>query len=97
VIHRDVTDADDMREYFATVEWHEGNRFTLNEYRSFLSADDTPVNLFGAYGRVTEKLADGKLFIAFCVSAECEIVAGDRYKIISVSPGSPKDNDSDTW
>ncbi len=95
VTHRDVTDEDDMRLYDAMVEWHEGNRFMLKEYRSFVVADDALAKLLGAYGHVAEKLPEGKLYVEFSVNAECENVPGDRYKIISISPGDPKD--SETW
>jgi len=95
VTHRDVTDADDMRLYSAMVEWHEGNRFTLKEYRSFVVADDALAKQLGSYGRVAEKLPEGKLYVEFFVNAECENAPGDRYKIISISPGDPKD--SETW
>lgn len=95
VTHRDVSDGDDMRLYYAMVEWHEGNRFTLKEYRSFVVADDALAKLLGAYGHVAEKLPDGKLYVEFSVNAECEIVPGNRYRIAGVAPGNPKD--SDTW
>ena len=84
-----------MRQLLAMVEWHEGNRFTLREFRSFVAADDSLAKLFGAYGRVAEKLPDDKLFIQFYIDAECEIVPGDRYKVIGIAPGNP--GDSETW
>ena len=95
VTHRDVTDEDDMRQLLAMVEWHEGNRFTLREFRSFVAADDSLAKLFGAYGQVAEKLPDGKLFIQFYIDAECEIVPGDSYRVIGIVPGNP--GDSETW
>lgn len=95
VSHRDLTGHDDMRQSTAMVEWHAGNRFTLKEYRSFLASDDRLAKLFGAYGRVSDKLPDGRLFIQFFVNAECRIVAGGRYEVIGIEPGNPED--SETW
>ena len=95
VTHRDLTDEDEMRQLNAMVEWHDGNRFTLQEFRSFVATDNSLAKLFGAYGRVAEKLADGKLFIEFFVNAECEIVPNDRYRIVGVTPGRP--GDSRNW
>ena len=40
VSHRDLGDQDDLRVLITTVEWHDGNRFTLRQYRSFVAADD---------------------------------------------------------
>jgi hypothetical protein len=95
VTHRDVADQDDVRQSTAMVEWHDGNRFTLREYRSFVADDDSLAKLFGAHGRVAEKLPEGKLFIEFFVNAECEMAPGDRYKVIGIAPGNP--GDAETW
>ena len=66
----------------------------LREFRSFVADDDSLAKLFGAHGRVAEKLPEGKLLIEFFVNAECEIVPGDRYRVISIAPGNPKDAES---
>jgi len=95
VNRRSVADEGGMRQFNAMVEWHGGNRFTLKEFRSFVVEDNRLAKRFGAYGRVAEKLPDGKLFIQFFVDAECEISPGNRYRIIRVTPGNPKD--VETW
>lgn len=95
VAHRDVDEDDDMRQLNAMVEWRDGNRFALKQARSFVAAGDSLAKLLGAYGRVAEKLPDGKLFIEFFVNAECEIVPGNRYKVIAIAPGDP--GDVETW
>lgn len=94
VAHRDVADEDDLRDVNAIVEWHDGNRFTRRELRSFVVSDDKLVKLLGPYGRIAEKLDGGKLFVQSSVDAECEAV-GDDYKIVSLRPGKPAD--ADTW
>jgi hypothetical protein len=95
VTGRDVGDEDGQRLVNAMVEWHSGNRFTLKELRSFVAADDGLAKLFGAYGRVTEKLDDGRLVTQFFIEAECELLPNDRYRIVNRKPGRPED--AETW
>ena len=44
---------------------------------------------------MAETLPEGKLYIEFFVTAECEMAGSDRYKVIGTSPGNP--GDSETW
>ncbi len=91
---RDISDDDDMRSHNAIVEWRGGNRFLLRESLSFVADDDKLAKLLGAYGRVTEKLDDGKLVIEFAASAECELLPGDRARVVDLKPGKPGDADT---
>lgn len=95
VTGRDVRDGDDLHVRNAIVEWHRGNRFRLREYALFVGSDDRLAKLFGAYGRVAEKLEDGRLSIAFSADAECELLPGGRYRVIGLEPGKP--GDADGW
>jgi len=95
VAGRDVKHEDGLRLVSAFVEWRDGNRFTLKEFRSFVAADDSLAKLFGSYGRVTEKFSDGNLVIQFFVEAECELLPNNRYRIVSRKPGRPED--TETW
>jgi hypothetical protein len=88
---REIKDADDLRVSNSIVEWHGGNRFRLREYQSFVASDDRLTRLFGAYGRVAEKLEDRRLSIEFYADAECELLPGDRYRVIDLRPGKPGD------
>jgi hypothetical protein len=92
VTSREVTDADDLRVRNSIVEWHGGNRFLLREHLSFVADDDRLAKLLGSYGRVTEKLDGGKLAIEFDADAECELLPGDRTRVVDLKPG-----DSDNW
>jgi len=92
---REVEQEDDLRVFNAIVEWHGGDRFLLKEYRSFVANDDSLAKLFGKYGRVTEKLDDGRLAIEFSAEAECEALPGDRYRIVELRPG--KSGDAIDW
>lgn len=95
VTSREVKRDDDLRVFNSIVEWHRGNRFLLREYRSFLADDDRLAKLLGKFGRVSETFPDGRVEIQFMADAECEIVAGDRYRVIDLRPGKP--GDADHW
>lgn len=93
VTRREVTDADDLRVRNSIVEWHDGNRFLFREHLSFVAEDDRLAKLLGSYGRVTEKLDGGKLVVEFDADAECELLRGDRTRVIDLKPGKPGDGD----
>jgi hypothetical protein len=86
---REVGDDDNLRQRFIEIEWRSNNRFLLREFQSFVEADDSLTKLFGKYGHVAEKMDDGKLFIQFVADAECEMLPGDRYRIVDLKPGDP--------
>jgi hypothetical protein len=89
VTSRDVTDDDDLRVFNSIVEWHAGNRFTLREFRSFVAPDDSLVKLLGSYGRLADKLDDGRFVIEFYAEAECELLPDNRYRVVDRQPGKP--------
>jgi hypothetical protein len=95
VTSREVAEDDNLRVSSAIVEWHGGNRFLFREYLSFVANDDKFAKLLGAYGRVAEKLDDGRLVIEFYASAECELMANDRARVVDLMPGKP--GDADNW
>lgn len=95
VTSREVIQDDDLRVFNAIVEWRRGNRFLLKEYRSFVANDDRLMKLFGKYGRVSEKLDDGRLVIEFYAEAECEALPGDRYRVVDLRLGKP--DDAEDW
>jgi hypothetical protein len=95
VTGRDVTDDDDLRAQISIVEWLGGGRFRLRQFRSFIVPDDQFLKLLGAYGSVGEKLDGGKLYVEFFANAECELLPGDRVRVIDLKPG--KHGDSDNW
>lgn len=95
VTSREVAEGDDLRTRSAIVEWHAGNRFLFKEYLSFVADDDGLAKLFGKFGRVAEKLDGGRLYIEFFADAECELLPGDRTRVIDLRPGKP--GDADTW
>ena len=95
VTSRDVIEDDDLRVKGGIVEWHGGNRFRLREFRSFVVSDDHLLKSLGAYGSVAEKMDGGRLYIEFFANAECELLPGDRVRVIDLKPG--KHGDADNW
>ena len=95
VMSREVKDEDGLRQRISMVEWKSGNRFVLREFKSFVVDDDRLLKLFGKYGSLAEKMEDGKLFIVFSADAECELLPGDRTRVIDLKPGKP--GDADHW
>jgi len=89
VTGREAADDDGLRQRVFAVDWRGGNRFRLREYRTFIASDDSLAKLFGAYGRVTDKLDDGKVVMEFSAEAECEVLSGDTYRIVARRPGKP--------
>jgi hypothetical protein len=44
----------------------------------------------GSYGRAIDKLDDGRLAVEFSAEAECELLSGDRYRVVRFCvPESP--------
>jgi hypothetical protein len=89
VTGREVADGDDLRQRIFAIDWRGSNRFRLREYRTFVAADDSLARMFGAYGRVTDKLDDGKVVVEFSAEAECEALSRDTYRIVARRPGKP--------
>ena len=59
----------------------------LREHRLFLTSDAAFVNRLGAYGKVNEKLDDGRLAVEFSAEAEAMLAPGNRYRITRLRVG----------
>lgn len=95
VTSREASYDDGLRQRNAIVEWKSGNRFTLREFKSFVTDNDTSLmRLLGKYGTLG-KTEDGRVFIQFYANAECELLPGNRYRVIDLTPGKP--GDADDW
>jgi hypothetical protein len=95
VAHRAIGDDDGLTASISTVEWREGNRFLYRTSQTFVGSDDKLARLLGVYGGKPEKLADGRFAIEFRADAECELLPGDRIRVVGIRPGNP--GDADTW
>lgn len=88
VTSRDVADRDDRNGLILGIEWRRGGRFLLREYQTFIVSDAAFLGQLGAYGRVKEKLDDGKLYVEFAAEADC-ILEGNHYRVINLKPADP--------
>jgi hypothetical protein len=97
VTGRDIADSDDPRQRVFAVDWRGGARFTLREYRTLVVSDESLLKLLGSYGRLLEKLPDGKLFIGFSAEADCFGWPGGRSRVVDLRPGRAFGDAVDWW
>jgi hypothetical protein len=95
VTSREVGNSDDLRSSVPEFEWRSESRFRLREHRLFLTTDPGFVRLLGAYGRIKEKLDDGRLSVEFSAEADCVVMPGNRYRIVDLRGG--KFRDGEDW
>lgn len=89
VTSREVADRDDLRRLVSWIKWRRGNRILLREQRTFVVSDPAFLRLLGAYGRVKEKLDDGRLFVEFAAEAGCVLDGRHGYRVIDLRPANP--------
>jgi hypothetical protein len=87
VTSRDVGNDDDERRRIWMIDWRDGKRVVLREYRTFVISDPDFLRLLGAYGRVAEKLDGGKLYVTFAADADCVFEPGRGYHVVNIRPG----------
>jgi hypothetical protein len=95
VTSREVGNGDDLRSSLPQFEWQSESRFRLRERRLFLTTDPGFLRLLGAYGRIKEKLDDGRISVEFSAEADCVLMPGNRYRIVDLRVG--KFADGDDW
>jgi hypothetical protein len=87
VTSRDPGRDDDMRRSVPEFEWKSTRRFLIKERRLFVTSDPGFARRMGAYGKVTEKLDDGRWFVEFSAEADCVLMPGNRYSIVDLRVG----------
>jgi hypothetical protein len=95
VTSRETISDDGLRARNSIVEWKSGNRFVVREFLAFVADDDRLIKLLGKFGTLVEKMEGGRFYIQFFANAECELLAGDRARVIDLTPGKP--GDADGW
>ena len=76
-----------MRRSVPTFEWKGTRRFLLREDRLFVTSDRGFARMMGAYGKVTDKLDEGRFFVEFSAEADCLLLPGNRYRIVDLRVG----------
>ena len=84
---RKLAAQDDASQSASEIIWKGRDRFVLREHRLFLTSDAGFVRRLGAYGKVDEKLDDGRLAVEFSAEAEAMLAPGNRYRITRLRVG----------
>jgi hypothetical protein len=84
VTGRDVGEHDDVRQRVPAIRWKGPARFVLREYRLFMTADPGFAGRLGAYGKVTDRLDDGRLLVEFKAEADCVLMPHHRARVIDL-------------
>ena len=87
VTSRDPGREDDMRRSVPEFAWKSSRRFLLKEHRLFVTSDPGFVRMVGSYGRVTDKLDNGRFFVEFSAEADCVLMPNNRYRIVDLRVG----------
>ena len=90
----DVDPQWDMRPSTPELTWKGPDRFVLRERRRFMTSEADFAGKLGAYGKLLDKLDDGKFWVEFSAEADCE-VAGKGYRIVDIRVG--KFGDAKSW
>jgi hypothetical protein len=84
---RDVGGTDDVRESLPDIAWLGSKRFMLKQHLLLMTKDAGFAQRLGAYGKVTDKTDDGRIFVAFSAEADCLLLPGNRYRIVDLRAG----------
>jgi hypothetical protein len=92
VTNRDLRARDDDERVSVTkLSWLGPRRFVLTENRLFLTSSPNLLRSLGRYGKQTGDAGDKRFFVKFSAQAVCEIVDGNRYRIVDLKPGDFND------
>jgi hypothetical protein len=87
VTSRDLHSRDDERVGVTRLTWLGPRRFLLKEYRLLVASSPNLLRSLGRFGKQTDDAGDNRFFVKFSAEAACEIVGGNRYRIVDLKPG----------
>lgn len=87
VTSRDVGRDENFGHRVSTIDWMGPRRFRLSEHHLFLTSNTDFTRLVGGYGKLTQKLDDGRLMVQFSAEADCVLISGHRYRIVDLRVG----------
>jgi hypothetical protein len=83
---------DDERVSVTRLKWLNPRRFVLTEYRYFITTSPNLLRSLGRFGKLDDDNTDDKRsFVKFSAQAECELIGGNRYRIVDLKPGNFND------
>jgi hypothetical protein len=84
VTSRDVGRQEDIRNGTTEITWTGPRRFKLLQRYLIKTRDPGFMRMLGKYGKISSKEADGAIFAEFAAEADCEIMPGNRYRIVDL-------------
>lgn len=87
VTSRNVGEDEHFGHRVSTIEWMGTRRFRLREHHLFQASSMDFTRLLGAYGKLVQKLDDGRFMVEFSAEADCVLVSGNRYRIVDLRVG----------
>ena len=84
VTSRDMDRQEDVRNGTAEITWTGPNRFKLVERYLVKTTDPGFMRMLGKYGKISSREADGAIFAEFGADADCEVMPGNRYRIVNL-------------
>jgi hypothetical protein len=84
VTSRDIDQQEDVRNSTSEITWTGPSRFKLVERYLVRTSDSGFLRMLGKYGRISSKEDDGAIFVEFAAEADCEILPGNRYRIVDL-------------
>jgi len=76
----------DERRSVTKLSWLGSRRFVLTK-RLFITSSPNLLRSLGRYGKRPNDTGDNRFFVKFSAQAFCEIVGGNRYRIVELKPG----------
>lgn len=84
VTSRDIGRQEDISNGTSQITWTGPNRFKLLERYLIKTSDPGFMRMLGKYGKISLKGDDGATFAEFAAEADCEIMPGNRYRIVDL-------------
>jgi len=76
-----------LRSSSAELTWISPSKFLLKEKRLYQPSKSDLAHVLGAFGRPEGDSNKPDEFLAFSAQAVCELIAGDRYRVVDLKPG----------
>ena len=84
VTSRDVGRQEDIRNGTTQITWTGPSRFKLLQRYLIKTRDPGFMRMLGKYGKISSTETDGAIFAEFAAEADCEILPGNRYRIVDL-------------
>jgi hypothetical protein len=87
VTSREVHSRDAERSSVIRLSWLGPRRFVLRENRLLISSSPNLLRSLRRFGEQTVGAGDKRFYVKFSAEAVCELVSGNRFRIVDLKPG----------